>query len=166
MALLKYFKTSLPTPKETEIGEGATRAANSAVSQVLAKQLQPARKESGRTMACSLTNKGQLLGDMRRNMAIMLLLRNSRVILKVAWGKARYGCSKKRYLTELQKAKASVCAGEVPEVTKIASKSHGLLGKLDDDVQSYLRALRKAGTPVSAPIVSPQDSNDDPFDSD
>ena len=41
-------------------------------------------------------------------------------------------------------------------MTKITNKSHGhplLLEKLDGDVQAYLRDLRKAGTPVSVPIV-------------
>ena len=44
----------------------------------------------------------------------------------------------------------------MPEVKKIDTKPRGrplLLGELDSDVQTYIKALRKAGTPVSVPIV-------------
>ena len=63
---------------------------------------------------------------------------------------------KKKYLEELKRAKKNTPAGEVPEVKKIAVKTRGrplLLGELDSDVQQYVKALRKAGTPVSVPVM-------------
>ena len=63
---------------------------------------------------------------------------------------------KKRYLAELRRATKESAAGEVPKVTKITNKPRGrplLLGDFDKDVQDYIRALRKAGTPISAPVV-------------
>lgn len=63
---------------------------------------------------------------------------------------------KKRYLEELKKTKKSVPVGEVPLVKEIAVKTRGrplLVGEFDNDVQMYIKALRKAGTPVSVPVV-------------
>ena len=63
---------------------------------------------------------------------------------------------KKKYLKELQKAKESVPVGEIPLVKEIAVKTRGrplLVGEFDSDVQLYIKALRKAGTLVSVPVV-------------
>ena len=63
---------------------------------------------------------------------------------------------KKKYLEELEKAKGSVSAGEAPQVKEIAAKTCGrslLVGEIDNDVQMYIKAFRKAGTPVSFPVV-------------
>ena len=63
---------------------------------------------------------------------------------------------KKWYLAELKKVTKKNVHGEVPKVTKITNKPHGrplLLGDFDKDVQAYIKALRKAGTPISAPVV-------------
>ena len=63
---------------------------------------------------------------------------------------------KKRYLEELKRAKNSVPVGEVPVVKEISVKTLGrplLVGEFDSDVQMYIKALRKAGTPVSVPVV-------------
>ena len=43
--------------------------------------------------------------------------------------------------------------GEVPKVTKIANKPCGRPLLLGDFVQDYIRALRKADTPISVPVV-------------
>ena len=48
--------------------------------------------------------------------------------------------------------------GTVPQVKAISSRKRGrpwpvTLGDIDSKVQNYIRALRKAGTPVSANIV-------------
>ena len=46
--------------------------------------------------------------------------------------------------------------GEVPVVKEIAVKNRGsplLVGEFDSDIQMYIKALRKAGTPVSVPVV-------------
>ena len=61
---------------------------------------------------------------------------------------------KKRYIEELQKAKHSGII--VPEVKSIASRKRGrplTLGDVDTKVQAYIKALRKAGTPVNVNIV-------------
>lgn len=50
----------------------------------------------------------------------------------------------------------SVPVGEIPLVKEIAVKTRGrplLVGEFDSDVQLYIKALRKAGTPVSIPMV-------------
>ena len=46
--------------------------------------------------------------------------------------------------------------GEVPEVSKIVTKPRGrplLLGEFDGDIQTHIKAFRKAGTPVSVSVV-------------
>ena len=46
--------------------------------------------------------------------------------------------------------------GEVPLVKEIAVKNRGrplLVEEFDSDIQMYIKALRKAGTPVSVPVV-------------
>ena len=63
---------------------------------------------------------------------------------------------KKRYLEELKRAKNSVPVGDIPVVKEISVKTRGrplLLGEFDSDVKMYIKALRKAGTPVSVPVV-------------
>ena len=63
---------------------------------------------------------------------------------------------KRRYLEELKKAKETLPLGEAPVVKKIAVKTRGrplLVGEFDIDIQTYIKALRKAGTPVSVPVV-------------
>ena len=50
-------------------------------------------------------------------------------------------------LEKLKKAKMSVPVGEVPVVKEIAVKIRGcphLVGEFDSDVQTYIKALRKA----------------------
>ena len=50
MALLKYFKSSLPTVKDTGISEIVTREANMAVSQVLTERSNQGHKLTERTV--------------------------------------------------------------------------------------------------------------------
>ena len=62
---------------------------------------------------------------------------------------------KKCYLTELKKAKENA-PGEEPKVTRITTKYRGhplLLGEVGSDAQAYIRALRKAGVPISTPVI-------------
>ena len=59
---------------------------------------------------------------------------------------------KKKYLEELKKSKEKLPDGEVPKVNEIFTKPRGrhlLLGKFNQDVQMYIKALRKAGTPIT-----------------
>ena len=64
---------------------------------------------------------------------------------------------KKKYLEELRKTKENVSTHDsVPQVNEMKAKARGrplLLGQFDNDVQMYIKALRKAGTPVSIPVV-------------
>ena len=56
---------------------------------------------------------------------------------------------KKRYLDELR---ASLGA----PVTAITSRKHGrplTLGETDEEVQKFLRTLRKAGTPINTAVI-------------
>ena len=62
---------------------------------------------------------------------------------------------KKRYVKELKKAKRSETPSGL-EVTKIASRKRGCpltLGEVDTKVQAYIKALRKASTPVNINII-------------
>ena len=55
-------------------------------------------------------------------------------------------------MEELKRAKENTPAG----VKRIAAKTRGsplLLGEFDSDVQAYIKALGKAGTPVNVPVV-------------
>ena len=57
---------------------------------------------------------------------------------------------KKQYQTDLKKS------GSEEEITQLAKKKRGRplsLGNLDEKVQQYIRALRKAGTLVNARVV-------------
>ena len=54
------------------------------------------------------------------------------------------------------KAKVSTPRGEAVEVKSIPSKKRGrplTLVEIDKEVQAYIKALRKAGTPVSIQVV-------------
>ena len=111
MALLKYFKTSLPTPKETGIGEVATRAANSAVSKVLAKQLQPGvlgekrkRKDYGVFTDEQRAAIGRYASEHGNNAAV----KKFKGEFEGCLGESTVRLFKKRNLAELKKAKASV----------------------------------------------------------
>ena len=56
---------------------------------------------------------------------------------------------KKQYQADLKKVGSE-------EITQLAKKKRGrplTLGNIDEKVQQYIRALRKAGTPVNARIV-------------
>ena len=47
--------------------------------------------------------------------------------------------------------------GESPSVKEIAVKTRGrplLVGEFGVDIQTYIKALRKAGTPVSVPVLA------------
>ena len=57
---------------------------------------------------------------------------------------------KKQYQADLKKV------GSEEEITQLAKKKRGrplTLGNIDEKVQQYIRALRKAGTPVNARVV-------------
>ena len=57
---------------------------------------------------------------------------------------------KKQYQADLKKV------GSEEEITQLAKKRRGrplALGNQDEKVQQYIRALRKAGTPVNARVV-------------
>ena len=57
---------------------------------------------------------------------------------------------KKQYVADSKKV------GPDEEITQLAKKKRGrplTLGNLDEKVQKYIRALRKAGTPVNARVV-------------
>ena len=61
---------------------------------------------------------------------------------------------KKRYIEELKKA--NLGEATVPEVKSITSRKRGrplTLGDVDTTVQAYIKALRKAGTPVNVNII-------------
>ena len=153
MALLKYFKSSLPTAKDAGISEVVTRETNAAVSRVLTERPQQRKRK-----AYTAFTDGQraAIGRYAAEHSNTAAVKKFKGDFEGGLGESTVRLFKKRYLIELDRAKENVAVGEVPEVTKIAINPRGrplLLGEFDKDVQTYLRALRKAGTPVSAPVI-------------
>ena len=154
MALLKYFKSSLPTAKDTGMSEIATREANAAVSRVMTLPQQTSRKRK----AYSIFSDEQraTIGKYAAENGNAVAVKKFKDDFDGGLGESTVRAFKKRYLEELKKATKENLPGEVPKVTKIANKRRGrplLLGDVDKEVQTYIRALRKAGTPISAPVV-------------
>ena len=154
MALLKYFKSSLPTAKETGMSEIATREANAAVSRVMTPTQQTSRKRKAYSVFSD--EQRATIGKYATENGNAAAVKKFKGDFDGGLGESTVRAFKKRYLEELKKATKENLPGEVPNVTKIANKRRGrplLLGDVDKDVQTYIRALRKAGTPISAPVV-------------
>ena len=124
MALLKYFKnlSSLPSAKDTRIGEMATKEANAAVSRVLAeKQPQqsnsspaPGRPKVKRKYTSFSAEQRASIGPYAAEHSNAATVKKFKSNLDL--GESTVRLFKKRYLEELKRAKNSVPVGEVPEV--------------------------------------------------
>ena len=168
MALLKYFKSSssLPSAKDTKIGETATKEANAAVSRVLAEK-QPQQSSSspapdrpkvtGKRKYTSFSAEQRAsIGRYAAEHSNAATVKKFKSNFEQGLGESTVRLFKKRYLEELKRANNSVPVGDIPVVIEISVKTRGrplLLGEFDSDVKMYIKALRKAGTPVSVPVV-------------
>ena len=129
-------------PRKSGIGVVATKESNKAVQHVLDedKSEQPPSKRQKYTTHL-VTNNMQRWESMLPKMEMLQLLENS------IW---RYLTLEKHYLDELQ-----VSSG-VP-VTVIMTRKRGgplILSKINEEVQKFLRVLRKAVTPI---LLLPRD---------
>ena len=161
MVLLKFFSkssSSLPSVKDTRTGKAATKEAKVAVLRVLTEK-QPQQSSSVPADCPKVKRKYTSFSAEQRalirhyaaehgnSFAVKKFVRQSTVWL-----------FKKRYLEELKKAKEILPVREAPVVKEITVKTRGcplLVGEFDIDIEMYIKALRKAGTPVSVPAVLP-----------
>ena len=146
MSILQYFSSQLPSHKDTAIGEIATREANKSVKRALEKQQsqQQGKKIKRHTHFTDIDRAeiGKYAAE-NGNASAQRYLKSKFPDL----GESTVRSFKKKYL-------AVVAKGET--VTCIPSKKAGRplnLGDIDGEVQSYIKSLRAAGTPISAPIV-------------
>ena len=147
MSLLKYLKQkSLPTSEETGLGEAATSEANDAVESVLSEEQSGGKKRKYTHFTPLQRAKIAKYASECGNTAAVRHFNKDFPFL----GESTVRVFKKQYIAELKKKKH----GE--DVTELVSKKRGrplTLGELDAKVQQYVKALRKAGTPVNARIV-------------
>ena len=160
MALLKYFKSSssLPSAKDTKIGETTTKEADAAISRVLAEK-QPQQSSSspapdrpkvtGKRKYTSFSAEQKAsIGRYAAEHSNAATVQKFKSNFEQDVGKSTVRLFKKRYLEELKRAKNSVPVGDIPVVKEISVKTRGrplLLGEFDSDVKMYIKALRKAG---------------------
>ena len=147
MSLLHYFKpiSTLPTPEETGIGEAATKQANKAVQRVLESEEPPPKQRKYTTY--SDEQRAEVGKYAAENGNAAALRKFKAEIPNLGESTVRF--FKKRYLDELR-----VSPG-VP-VTTIASRKRGrplTLGEIDEEVQKFIRALRKAGTAINTAVI-------------
>ena len=153
MSILSYFKPSsmIPSPSDTGIGVVATKEANEAVRKVIdhgasANVVSKKRKAYTAFPDETSANIGRYAAE-NGNAAALKKFRSDIPDI----GESTVRLFKKRYLEEVRK----VPRGE--RVDKIMSRKRGRpleLGKeLDNDVQKYVKALRKAGTPINTAVI-------------
>lgn len=161
MALLRYFaksSLSLPTAKDTGLGEATTKEANTAVQRVLEQSMQGGNSTGRkRKIYTSFSDEQRAaIGRYAAEHSNAAAVKKFKGDFEHGLGESTVRLFKKKYLEELKRAKENAQAGKVPEVKKITAKIRGrplLLGEFDSDVQMYIKALRKAGTPISVPVV-------------
>ena len=149
MSLLQYFKKTLPSAADTNIGELATKEANQHVQLVLDKG-EPGLSSQKRKAYAVYKDKDRACIDRyvaeNSNASALKRFKSNFPDLSestVLGFKSKYLAATKQVLT-----------GEI--VTAIPSHKCGrplTLGELDSVVQDHIRTLRKAGTPVSTEVV-------------
>ena len=148
MSILSYFKASpLPTPKETGIGASATKAANQAVSRVLSPVNEPVKKKQ-KVYTAFTDQQWAAIGKYAAECGNAAALRKYQQEIPDL-GESTVRLVKERYLEQLR-------ASPGTEVTSIASRKRGrslALWDVDEDVQKFITALRKSGTPVNIPVI-------------
>ena len=143
MSILQYFSCQLPCSNDTAIVEVATREANDRVKRVLEnQQSQQGKKSHTQFTDRDRTEIGKHASE-NGNSSAQCHFKSKFPDLEESTVRS----FKKKYLV-------GVARGE--NVTSIPSKKTGrplTLGKIDGDVQSYIKSLRAAGTPIPAPVV-------------
>ena len=154
MALLKFFSkssSSLPSTKDTGIGEAATKEANAAASRVLPeKQPQQSSSVSGdrpkvkRKYTSFSTEQRASIGRYAAEHSNSAAVKKFKSDFEQGLGESTVRLFKKRYLEELKKVKETLPVGDAPAVKEIAVKARGrplLVGEFDADIQSYTSKL-------------------------
>ena len=152
ISILQYFKKTLPSAHETKIGEVATKETNQRVQSALARgELGPSSSGRRKRKAYAVYTD-----EDRARIGRFAAENNNASALKRFRGdfpdlsESTVRGFKSKYLAATKKMQT----GEI--VTSIPSQKRGrplTLGELDGAVQEYIRALRKAGTPVSTEVI-------------
>ena len=152
MALLRYFQAqaSLPTAEETALGDTVIQSANAAVL----REVQVKRPRKRKAYTAFTAEQRATIGKYASEHGNTAAVKKFKADFEDnQLGESTVRLFKKRYIEELKKAKHS--GATVPEVRSIASRKRGrplTLGDVDTKVQAYIKALRKAGTPVNVNI--------------
>ena len=146
MSITNYFKSAgLPAPNDTVIGPVATHEANRSVKRALEKQQRSEPKK--RKVYSNFSEQDRaVIGKYAAENGGAAAQRHFRSKFPDL-GESTVRSFKTKYLAALAK-QGSVCS--------IPSKKRGrplTLGDIDGEVQSYIKALRAAGTPISAPLI-------------
>ena len=146
--LFKVFKKQpFPTSNEAELPDAVTREANNAVKKILEEK----NGASGRKQKYThFTPEARA-----KIMKYVAQCGNAATVKHFAkelptLGESTVCLFKKQYQVGLKKV------GSEEEITQLAKKRRGrplTLGNLDEKVQQYIKAFRKAGTPVNARVV-------------
>ena len=157
MALLRFLRkgsSSLPSAKDTGIGEAATKEANAAVSRVLPvteKQPQPSssvpadRQKVKRENTSFSAEQRASIGRYAAEHGNSAAVKKFKSDFEQGLGESTVRVFKNRYLEELKEAKETLAVGKAPAVKEIAVKTRGrplLVGEFDADIQRYIKALR------------------------
>lgn len=157
MALLKYFSRALPTAEQTGIGKVATREANKAVTEELHHSEANQTKLQRKKKAYSVFSGEQCaaIGKYAAEHSNAAAVKTFKGDFDGQLGENTVQLFKRKYYGELSKAKASK-PQEVVEGKSIPNKKRRrplTLEDIDREVQAHIKALRKAGTPVSIQVV-------------
>ena len=153
MALLRYFQAqaSLPTAEQTALSDTVTQSANAAVL----REVQVERPRRRKAYTAFTAEQRATIGKFASEHGNAAAVKKFKADFEDnQFGESTIRLFKKRYIEELKKVKHS--GATVPEVRSIASRKRGrplTLGDMDTKVQAYIKALRKAGTPVNMNII-------------
>ena len=147
--LLKFFKKqSLPSSNEVELPDAVRKEVNSAMQKVLEEERNEANGRKRKYTHFTPEDRAKIAKYAAQcgNTAAVKHFAKEFPSL----GESTVRLFKKQYQADLKKV------GSEEEITQLAKKRRGrplALGNLDEKVQQYIRALRKAGTPVNARVV-------------
>ena len=153
MALLRYFqaKASLSTTEETGLGDTLTQSANAAII----REVQAKRPRKRKAYTAFTAEQRATIGKYASEHGNAAAVKKFKADFEGGQlGESTVRLFKKRYIEEFKKPKHS--GATVPEVRSTAYRKRGrplTLGDVDTKVQAYIKALRKAGTPVNVNIV-------------
>ena len=147
MSLYRYFKRPLPTSDETGIGDTLTKKANECVRDALETSAQPRAKKARKERTVYSEEDRAAIGKFAAENGNARAQKHFKEKFPEL-GESTVRSFKQKYLSLLASGKTNV--------TVIPTKLMGrplTLGDIDETVQKYIKALRVAGTAISAPLV-------------